>query len=96
MNQRQEAKQAATSFCETKHQSRKNNGVVLNIAHITKHVMTSATEAELVALYIMAREAVYIGIILEKMVTNNYPHRSKQTIQWQIHCPTAKYKPEGQ
>ena len=27
-----------------------NNGTVLNIAHIIKHVMTSATEAELVAL----------------------------------------------
>ena len=73
MNQRQEAKQAATSFCETKHQSRKNNGVVLNIAHITKHVMTSATEAELAALYIMAREAVYIGIILEKMCHKQLP-----------------------
>ena len=29
--------------------------------------MTSATEAELAALYIMAREAVYIQIILEEM-----------------------------
>jgi len=45
----------------------RNNGAVLNIAHIIKHVMTSATEAELAALYIMAREAVYIRIILEEM-----------------------------
>ena len=37
-----------------------NNGAMLNIAHIIKHVMTSATEAELAALYIMTREAVYI------------------------------------
>jgi hypothetical protein len=44
-----------------------NNGAVLNIAHVIKHVMSSATEAELVALYIMAREAVYIRIILEEM-----------------------------
>ena len=44
-----------------------NNGAVLNIAHIIKHVMTSATEAELAALYIMAREAVYIRIILEEL-----------------------------
>ena len=29
--------------------------------------MSSATEAELAALYIMAREAVYIRIILEEM-----------------------------
>ena len=44
-----------------------NNGAILNIAHIIKHVMTSATEAELAALYIMAREAVYIRIILSEM-----------------------------
>ena len=45
----------------------RNNGAILNIAHIIKHVMSSATEAELAALYIMAREAVYIRIILEEM-----------------------------
>ncbi len=45
----------------------KNNGAVLNIAHIIKHVMLSATEVELAGLYIMAREAVYIRIILDKM-----------------------------
>eukprot|EP00804_Cyclotella_cryptica_P024862 CCRYP_020550-RA/>CCRYP_020550-RA protein AED:0.49 eAED:0.56 QI:0/0/0/1/0/0/2/0/74 len=33
-----------------------NNGAVLNITHIIKHAMASATEAELAALYIMARE----------------------------------------
>ena len=44
-----------------------NNGAVPNIAPIVKYVMTSATEAELAALYIMAREAVYIRIILEEM-----------------------------
>ena len=44
-----------------------NNRAILNIAHIIKHVMSSATEAELAGLYIMAREAVYIRIILEEM-----------------------------
>ena len=44
-----------------------NNGAVLNIAHIIKHVMTSATKEELAALYIMAREAVYIIIVLMEM-----------------------------
>ena len=44
-----------------------NNGAILNIVHIIKHVMTSATEAGLAALYIMAREAVYMRIILEEM-----------------------------
>ena len=42
-----------------------NNGAILNIAHIIKHVMTSETESELAALCIMARKAVYIIIILE-------------------------------
>ena len=42
----------------------KNNGAIANIAHIIKHGMTSATEAKLAALYIMARKAVYIRIIL--------------------------------
>ena len=41
-----------------------NNGAVLNIAHIIKHAMSSATEAELAALYIMAREAVYIRLYI--------------------------------
>lgn len=44
-----------------------NNGAILNISHVIKHVMSSATEAELAGLYIMAREAVYIRIILEEM-----------------------------
>ena len=35
-----------------------NNGAILNISHIIKHVMTSATEAKLAALYIMAPEDV--------------------------------------
>jgi hypothetical protein len=44
-----------------------NNGAVLNIAHIIKNVMSSATEAELAGLYMMAREAVYIRTILEEL-----------------------------
>ena len=44
-----------------------NNGTVLNIAHIIKHGISSATEAAFVALYIMAREAAYTRIILEEI-----------------------------
>ena len=44
-----------------------NKGAILNIAHIIKHLMLSVAEAEMVALYIMAREAMYIRIILEEM-----------------------------
>ena len=44
-----------------------NNGAILNIAKIIKNVMSSAAEAELGALYIMAREAVWIRTILEEL-----------------------------
>jgi hypothetical protein len=44
-----------------------NNGAVLNIVHIIKNFMSSATKAELAGLYIMARKAVYIRIILEEL-----------------------------
>ena len=50
-----------------------NNGAVLNIAHIIKHVMSSATKAELAALYISAHEAVYIRIILDEMGHKQLP-----------------------
>ena len=43
-----------------------NNGAILNIAHIIKNVISSATEAKIAALYIMLREAVYMRIILKK------------------------------
>ncbi len=44
-----------------------NNGAILNMAHIIKKVMSSATEVELAGLYIMACKAVYIRIILEEL-----------------------------
>ncbi len=44
-----------------------NDGAVLNIAHIIKSVISTDTEAELMGLYIMARKAVYIRIILEEL-----------------------------
>ena len=44
-----------------------NNGTILNIAYIIKHVMASATEAKLAALYIIACKAVYIRIILHEL-----------------------------
>ena len=44
-----------------------NNGAILNVAQIIKNVMSSATEAELGALFIMAKEAVYMRLILNEM-----------------------------
>ena len=54
-------------FLSTNKDSPPNNGAILNIAHIIKHVMSSATEAELAALYIMAKEAIYVRIILNEL-----------------------------
>jgi hypothetical protein len=69
-------------FMSTNAEIPPNNGAILNIAHIIKHVMTSATEAELAALYIMAREAVYMRIILEEM-GHKQPATPIQITQWQ-------------
>jgi hypothetical protein len=44
-----------------------NNGAILNISHIIKNVMSSATETELAGLYIVACNALYIRIILEEL-----------------------------
>ena len=44
-----------------------NNGSIHNVAQIIKAVMSSATEAELWALFINSREAVHIRNTLEEM-----------------------------
>jgi hypothetical protein len=44
-----------------------NNGAILNIAKVTVVVVSSAAEAELRALFMNAREAVYLQRILAKM-----------------------------
>jgi hypothetical protein len=44
-----------------------NNGAILNIAKVIDVVVSSAAEAELGALFMNAREAVYLRCILAKM-----------------------------
>jgi hypothetical protein len=44
-----------------------NNWAILNIAHIIKNVVSSATKADLADLNIMACEAIYIRIFLEEL-----------------------------
>ena len=44
--------------------------------------MSSATEAQLAALYIMAQEAIYIQIILNEMGHKQPPPPYKQTTPW--------------
>jgi hypothetical protein len=67
-----------------------NNGEILNIAHIIKNAMSSATEAELAGLYMMACKAVYIRIILEELGHVQPPHHYKLIMQWQTESSMAK------
>ena len=60
-------------FLSNKATITQNNVAILNISHIIKHVMISATEAELAALYIMVGEDVYTRIILEDMGHKKLP-----------------------
>ena len=54
-------------FLSSNVQYPQNNGAILSIAQVIRNVMASAAEAELGALYIVARECVYIRLILEEM-----------------------------
>ena len=55
-----------------------NNGAILNLAHIIKNFMASATKAKLAALYITVCKAVYICIILSEL-GHKQPATSLQT-----------------
>ena len=50
-----------------------NNGAVLNIAHLIKHIMSSAPDAKLAARYMVAQEAIYIHIIVQELGHNQPP-----------------------
>eukprot|EP00804_Cyclotella_cryptica_P013547 CCRYP_012910-RA/>CCRYP_012910-RA protein AED:0.33 eAED:0.31 QI:0/0/0/1/1/1/2/0/567 len=70
-----------------------NNGAILNIAHIITHVMASATEAKLAALFITAQEAIYIRIILMEL-GHKQPATPLQTdMPWPKQSPMAKSSP---
>ena len=44
-----------------------NNGAVLTLSKIIKHVMTSASEAEIAALFLNCKAAIPLRIALEEM-----------------------------
>ena len=58
-----------------------NNGTILTIAQLIKNVMSSASEAELAALYIVAKECVYIQMVLEEMGTHSRQRAFRPTIR---------------
>ena len=73
-----------------------NNGAILNLAHVIKNVMASATEAELAALFINAREAVYIRIILEELGHKQPPTPLRTDKPWQMLWSMEKLNPKEQ
>ena len=68
-------------FLSSNVQNPQNNGAVLTIAQIIDAVMSSAAEAELGALFINAKEAVYIRRILKEMGHPNLELQFKLTTQ---------------
>ena len=54
-------------FLSSKAKDAPNNGAVHNIAQILKHVMTSAADAEIGALYVNTRHAISVRRTLEEM-----------------------------
>ena len=67
MNRAHAAASGDTFSCRRLQIPPPNNGAILNITQIIKAVMSSAARAELGALFINAKEAVYIQQILTKM-----------------------------
>ncbi len=68
MRKNHEAEQADIFFLsDDDDDNPRNNGAILTIATIIKSVMASAAEAELGALYLNAKEAVYLRQILTEM-----------------------------
>jgi hypothetical protein len=67
MKRNQEVKRVDIFFLSNDDEFPPNNGAILTVATIIKAEMLSAAEAELGALYINAKEAVYIRQILIKL-----------------------------
>lgn len=71
--------QAAQQWCHPQHSPHNQN------------IMSSATDAELLALYTMTRELVYICIILEEIGYRQPLPQFIWTMQWQIQRLMGKY-----
>jgi hypothetical protein len=69
-------------FLSNNNKSPPNNGAILTAATIIKAVMASAAETELGALYLNAKEAVYLQQILAKMGRPQPQTPIKSTTQW--------------
>ena len=73
-----------------------NNGAILTVAQIIKTVMSSAAEAELGALFINAREAVYTARSWRNWGIDSRARQSKRTTQRQSWSSTQRCSRRGQ
>ena len=68
-----------TFFLSNNDPNQPNNGAMLTNGTIIKNVMSSAAEAEIGALYLNAREAVYLRqILIEMGPATTYPDSDRQ------------------
>ena len=67
MKRNREVEQVDIFFLSDNDDNPRNNGAILTLATIIKAVMSSAAEAELGALYLNARKALYLRQIPTEM-----------------------------
>ena len=72
-----------------------NNGAILTVAQIIKDVMSLAAEAELGALFIVARECAYIRWILEELGHKQQPTPIQTVNSTAIKVFNNKIQPTG-
>jgi hypothetical protein len=79
-----EAKSRAGGFFymgnTSKNDKKLTNGAILIFSKVLKHVMSSAAEAEIGAVFINAKEGAVLRTTLEELGHKQPPHQWKQTI----------------
>ena len=91
LSEKKSRSQAGRNFYLTNHTDKTfNNGSVLTISSIIKHILASASEAELAAIFYRSCKAIYLRITLEEMshlqpptnvtIDNSEVHRLTQGI----------------
>jgi hypothetical protein len=65
----------------TKYDKKLTNGAILIVSKVLKHVMSSASEAEIGAVFINAKEGAVIRETLEELGHKQPPH------QWKLTAP---------
>ena len=90
--EKQARSQAGGHLYQTNHNDKIfNNGSVLTISSIIKHIMASTSEAELAAVFYNYHEAIPLRIILEEMGHLEPPLTSLLIIQQRTDSPMEQW-----